>query len=83
VVSRHRAVRELAIELVWKISLTAGGPPDPWTWQLAEMFKIEKGKIRQIEAVLQRVPYGMNSGWSNWEDGLSSAARDVTKSGGR
>jgi hypothetical protein len=60
-----------------------GGPPDPWTWQLAEMFKIEKGKIRQIEAVLQRVPYGMNSGWSNWEDGLSSAARDVTKSGGR
>jgi hypothetical protein len=60
-----------------------GGPPDPWTWQLAEMFKIEKGKIRQIEAVLQRAPYGMNSGWSSWEDGMSSAARDVTKSIGR
>lgn len=60
-----------------------GGPPDPWTWQLAEMFKIEKGKIRQIEAVLHRAPYGMNSGWSGWEDGMSSAARDVTKSGGR
>ena len=56
-----------------------GGPVDPWTWQLAELFKIEKGKIRQIEAVLQRAPYGMNSGWSTWEDGLSSAARDVTK----
>jgi hypothetical protein len=56
-----------------------GGPVDPWTWQLAEMFKIEKGKIHQIEAVLQRAPYGMNSGWSSWEDGLSSAARDVTK----
>jgi hypothetical protein len=60
-----------------------GGPPDPWTWQLAEMFKIEKGKIRQIEAVLLRAPYGMNSGWSGWEDGLSSGARDVTKSSGR
>jgi len=55
------------------------GPIDPWTWQLAELFKIEKGKIRQIEAVLQRSPYGMNSGWSSWEEGLSSAARDVTK----
>jgi hypothetical protein len=60
-----------------------GGPTDPWTWQLAEMFKVEKGKIRQIEAVLERAPYGMNSGWSNYEDGMSSAARDVTKSGGR
>jgi len=60
-----------------------GGPPDPWTWQLAEMFRIEKGKIRQIEAVLLRAPYGMNSGWSSWEDGMSSAARDVTKSSGR
>ena len=60
-----------------------GGPPDPWTWQLAEMFKIEKGKIRQIEAILQRAPYGMNSGWSSWEDGMSSAPQDVTKSNGR
>ncbi len=60
-----------------------GGPTDPWTWQLAEMFRIEKGKIRQIEAVLQRAPFGMNSGWSSWEDGMSSAARDVTKSSGR
>jgi hypothetical protein len=56
-----------------------GGPTDPWTWQLAEMFKIEKGKIHQIEAVLLRAPYGMNSGWSSWEDGMSSAARDVTR----
>jgi hypothetical protein len=56
-----------------------GGPTDPWTWQLAEMFKVEKGKIRQIEAVLQRAPFGMNSGWSSWEDGMSSGARDVTR----
>jgi hypothetical protein len=53
------------------------GPTSPWTWELAEMFKIEKGKIRQIEAILDRAPYGMNSGWSNWEDGMSSRARDV------
>jgi hypothetical protein len=22
-------------------------------------------------------PYGMNSGWSNWEDGMSTRARDI------
>jgi hypothetical protein len=47
------------------------GPAEPWTWQIAELFKVEKGKIRRIEAVLQRCPYGMNSGWSTYEDGLS------------
>ena len=56
-----------------------GGPTDPWTWQIAELFKIEKGKIHQIEAVLERAPFGMNSGWSTWEDGMSSGAQDVTK----
>jgi len=52
-----------------------GGPTQPWTWELAEMFKIEKGKIRLVEAILDRAPYGMNSGWSSWEDGLSSRPR--------
>jgi hypothetical protein len=47
------------------------GPAEPWTWQIAELFKIEKGNIRRIEAVLQRCPYGMNSGWSTYEQGLS------------
>ena len=47
------------------------GPSEPWTWEIAELFKVEKGKIRRIEAVLQRCPYGMNSGWSTYEDGLS------------
>jgi hypothetical protein len=47
------------------------GPSEPWTWEVAELFKVEKGKIRRIEAVLQRCPYGMNSGWSTYEDGLS------------
>ena len=54
------------------------GPTSPWTWEIAEMFKIEKGKIHQIEAILDRCPYGMNSGWSSWEDGRSDRARDVT-----
>ena len=47
------------------------GPTAPWTWQIAELFKVEKGKIRKIEALLMRCPYGMNSGWSSYEQGLS------------
>jgi hypothetical protein len=63
-------------------SVTAG-PAQPWTWYIAEMFRIEKGKIRQIEAVLDRVPYGMISGWSSWEDGMSDRAQDVTRATAR
>ena len=36
----------------------------PLTFQIGELFKIEGGKIRQIEAVLYEAPYGMASGWS-------------------
>ncbi len=57
------------------------GPMEPNSWQLAELFKIENGLIRWIEAIMLPPPYGMNSGWSSWEDGLSSEARDVTTSG--
>jgi hypothetical protein len=57
----------------------SGGPTRPFTWEIAEMFKVEKGKIRRIEAILQESPYGMNSGWSSWEDGLSDKGRDVTR----
>lgn len=53
------------------------GPTEPWTWQQAELFKIEKGNIRRIEAVLQRCPYGMNSGWSTYEQGLSEEIQDI------
>jgi hypothetical protein len=53
------------------------GPAEPWTWQVAELFKIEKDKIRRIEAILQRCPYGMNSGWSTYEDGLSDKIQDI------
>jgi hypothetical protein len=54
------------------------GPTQPWTWEIAEMFKVENGKLHQIEAVLQRSPYGMTSGWSSLEDGMTDRARDVT-----
>jgi len=54
------------------------GPVQPWTWQIAELFKIEKGLITKIDAFLQRCPYGMNSGWSTWEQGMSDHPRDVT-----
>src|SRR5690606_33847897 len=42
-----------------------------WTWQLAELFRIEEGMIRRIEAVFHRGPYGINSGWSTYEQGMS------------
>ena len=54
------------------------GPVQPHTWQIAEVFKLEKGNIRKIDAFLQRSPYGMNSGWSTWEQGMSDHYRDVT-----
>jgi hypothetical protein len=54
------------------------GPVQPHTWQLAEVFKIEKGLITKIDAFLQKAPYGMNSGWSTWEQGMSDQVRDVT-----
>ena len=54
------------------------GPVQPWTWQIAELFKVEGGKIHRIQALLQRAPYGMNSGWSTWLQGMSDQARDAS-----
>ena len=54
------------------------GPVQPWTWEIAELFKVQGGKIHRIQAVLQRSPFGMNSGWSTWEQGMSDKARDVS-----
>ncbi len=48
-----------------------------WTWQLAELFKIENGQIRRIEALFHRAPYGINSGWSSYEEGISNVIQDV------
>ncbi len=55
------------------------GPKEPWTWELAETFQIERGKIHQIMAIMNHVPYGMNSGWSTWEQGRSDRARYLGK----
>ena len=51
------------------------GPTTPWTWEMAEAFKVEKGQIRRIQAIFHRCPYGMNSGWSTWADAMSDKAR--------
>jgi hypothetical protein len=58
-------------------SITAG-PAQPWTWGIAELFKVQNDEIRQIEAILHQVPYGMNAGWSTYEDGMSDRLQDVT-----
>lgn len=43
---------------------TVGPPFDrPYTFLIFELFKIKNGKIRQIEAVLDTVPYYMPSPW--------------------
>jgi len=48
-----------------------------WTWQLGELFKIQDGKIRRIEAIFQRAPYGIPSGWSTYEQGRSDQPQIV------
>ncbi len=48
-----------------------------WTWQIAELFKIEKGNIRRIEAVFLQGPYGINSGWSTYEQGMSEEIQSI------
>jgi hypothetical protein len=48
-----------------------------WTWQLAELFRIEKGKIARIEAIFHQAPYGIPSGWSTYEQSISDAIQDA------
>jgi hypothetical protein len=50
----------------------------PWSWHIAEVFKVEDGQIHEIEAYLYEPPYGMLSGWSSIEDGMSDRARNET-----
>ena len=51
--------------------------PINWTWQLGELFKVEKGQIRRIEAIFIRGPYGVCSGWSTYEQCRSEEPQDV------
>jgi len=48
----------------------------PWTWEAHEIFQVNgEGKLSQIEAVLQSVPYGMRPGWSTGVHLQSEAVR--------
>jgi hypothetical protein len=53
---------------VREYELTDGTPvkaglSQPFSWQIAEAFRIEKGLITRIEAVLNPCPYGMKPAW--------------------
>lgn len=48
-----------------------------WTWQMAELFKIQNGLIRRVEAVFHRAPYGIPSGWSTYERSISEEIQSV------
>jgi hypothetical protein len=39
------------------------GVDRPFTWMIAEAFRIERGLITRIEALMTEVPYAMGSGW--------------------
>ena len=49
----------------------SAGPTTPFTWEIAEIFKVRGGQLHEIEAVLTQAPYGMGSGWSSWEESRS------------
>nr|WP_166179323.1 hypothetical protein [Altererythrobacter segetis] len=36
----------------------------PFSWMIAEAFRIERGLITRIEALMTECPYGMPSGWT-------------------
>jgi hypothetical protein len=72
----HAAGKTRTFKIPDGTTVTAG-PTTPWTWEIAEVFRVEHGKIRRIEAVYHRCPYGMNSGWSAWRDSMSTQARVV------
>jgi hypothetical protein len=48
-----------------------------WTRQLGELFKIENGLIRRIEAVFHRAPYGTASGRSTYEQAMCAVSRSL------
>lgn len=80
VVSRIRDRRYVAVDRERGIAFAFGffdHVQINWTWQIAELFKIEKGLIRRIEAVFLRCPYGMNSGWSTYEQGMSEEIQSI------
>ena len=57
------SVEKMSVTLDGKTQDVTGMFRQPFSFYIAEIFKIKDGKIRQIEAVLTTVPYGMESGW--------------------
>ena len=39
------------------------GVDRPFSWMIAEGFRIEQGLLTRIEALMTEVPYGMKAGW--------------------
>ncbi len=54
------------------------GPTEPWTWSIAEIFKVEQDGIHEVEAYELRRPYGMISGWTSWDDAMSDHIQNAT-----
>ncbi len=48
-----------------------------WTWQLGELFKIENGMIRRVEAIFHQAPFGISSGWSSYEQAMSEEIQNI------
>jgi len=48
-----------------------------WTWQLAELFRIENGRIARIEAIFHQAPFGISSGWSSFEESMSEEIQNI------
>ena len=80
IVSRIRDRRFVAVDRERGIAFAFGffdHEQINWTWQLAELFKIEGENIRRIEAVFHRAPYGINSGWSTYEQTMSEELQSI------
>ena len=80
IVSRIRDRRFVAVDRERGIAFAFGffdHDQINWTWQLAELFKIENGLIRRVEAVFHRAPYGTPSGWSTFEQAMSESIQSV------
>jgi hypothetical protein len=54
----------------------------PFTWEVGELFKIEKGKIRFIQAALTQEPYGIKSGWDAETPHPAAASSKPSESAG-
>ncbi len=47
----------------WTARSRRPGMQVPFSFEIAELFKIQDGKIMRIEALVIPAPYGMTSGW--------------------